>query len=245
MSPATGWRYVGLEYVAGRPAHHVACAGDLWIDIETRLILRTQGPAVDEAGQPIAVEFTEVTEIAFGDQPAALFEAPDGLARISADAYGDYICEGDLPNELMPGISDCPAPEEEATPLPGPSQTPAAAPSEPPTTNECPVAPGDRSQPIGPVAWTPERLTEDWPVPVRPEAAGGGSVLPMPPTYRDRTGDNRSDAYPCIDIRWLMADTSEVHLKLVSKPPPWSCSETRVLLGGSRRAVDRVWHRDR
>ena len=28
---------------------------------------------------------------------------------------------------------------------------------------------------------------------------------------------------PCVDIRWVMADTSEVRLKLVSKPPPWSC----------------------
>ena len=105
---AAGWRYVGLEYVAGRPTHHVACGGDLWIDIETRLILRTQGPAVDDAGQPIPVEFTEVTEIAFGEQPAALFEPPEGLARMSADAYGAYICARDLPNELMPGISDCP-----------------------------------------------------------------------------------------------------------------------------------------
>ena len=226
---ATGWRYVGLEYVAGRPTHHVACGGgDLWIDIETRLILRTREPAVDDELQPIAGQFrtTEVTEIAFGEQPAALFEGPEGLARISADAYGDYICEGGLPNELMPGISDCPAPEEaEATPPPEPSPTPM--PTERPTTNECPVPPGDPSQPIGLLAWTPERLNEDWPAPVRPEAPRGGSVRPMPPTYRDATSDNESDAYPCVDIRWVMADTSEVHLKLVSKPPPWSCSETR------------------
>ena len=106
---AAGWRYVGLEYVAGRPTHHVACGGgDLWIDIETRLILRTQGPAVDDAGQPIPVESTEVTEIAFGEQPAALFEPPEGVARMSADEYSAYICARDLPNELVPGISDCP-----------------------------------------------------------------------------------------------------------------------------------------
>ena len=44
---ATGWRYVGADSVAGRPAHHLACAGDeVWIDDETRLILRspTSGP---------------------------------------------------------------------------------------------------------------------------------------------------------------------------------------------------------
>ena len=90
------------------------------------------------AGQPIAGEFrtTEVTEIAFGEQPAALFEAPEGLARISADEYGDYICEGDLPNELMPGISDCPSPEEaEATPRPSPRPTPSGAPRAQPRTS--------------------------------------------------------------------------------------------------------------
>jgi hypothetical protein len=53
----------------------------------------------------------------------------------------------------------------------------------------------------------------------------------MPPTYRDATSDNESDAYQCVDIRWVMADTSEVHLKLVSKPPPWSCSEPQVCFG--------------
>ena len=40
---ATGWRYVGVEYVAGRPTHHFACVGEIWLDIETRLILRTRG----------------------------------------------------------------------------------------------------------------------------------------------------------------------------------------------------------
>jgi hypothetical protein len=221
--PATGWRYVGLEDVAGRPTHHVACVGDLWIDIETRLILRTQEPAVNDAGQPIPVEFTEVTEIAFGEQPAALFEPPDGVTRISADAYSAYICARDLPNEMAPGISDCPSTEEaEATPPPDPS--PTAMPTVRPDTSECAVPPGDSSAPIGPLAWTPERLNEDWPAPVRPEPPRGGSVRPMLPTYRDATSDNESDAFPCVDIRWVMADTSEVHLKLVSKPP-WSCSE--------------------
>ena len=53
-SAATGWRYIGAEYVAGRPTHHVACVGehaldiDLWLDIETRLILRTREPLTDD-----------------------------------------------------------------------------------------------------------------------------------------------------------------------------------------------------
>ena len=53
----------------------------------------------------------------------------------------------------------------------------------------------------------------------------------MPLTYLDRIDDNGSNAHPCVDIRWVKADTSEVHLKLVSKPPPWSCSETRECVG--------------
>jgi hypothetical protein len=213
---AAGWRYVGLEYVAGRPTHHVACAGDIWIDIETRLILRTQGPAVDDAGQPIPVESIEVTEIAFGEQPAALFEAPEGLTRISMEEYSGYICAGDLPNEIAPGISDCPTAEVEATPPPAPTAMPTVRPN----TSECAAPPGDPREPVGPAAWTQESLREDWPGPVRPEPAGGGIVHPMPLTYLDPTGDTGSDAFPCVDIRAVMADTIDVHLKLDSNQLP-------------------------
>jgi hypothetical protein len=130
---ATGWRYVGLEYVAGRPTHHVACVGDLsldsdlWLDIETRLILRMREPLTDEAGQPIAGQFgtTEVTEIAFGEQPAALFEPPEGVTRMSPEAYRAYLCTRDLPNEEVVGLGareECPTPTEaEPTPLPTPT----------------------------------------------------------------------------------------------------------------------------
>jgi hypothetical protein len=225
---ATGWRYVGVEYVAGRPTHHVACAGklsvdtDLWLDVETRLILRIREPLADDAGQPIPGQFgtTEVTEITFGEQPSALFEAPEGMAHLTSDAYGAYLCTRDvrIEEEVGLGVRDCSTPEAEATPPPEPSPTPM--PTVRPNTSECAVPPGDPSAPIGPLAWTPESLKEDWPAPVRPEPAGGGSVQPMPPTYLDPMDDNRSNAYPCVDIRWVMADTSEVHLKLVSKPPP-------------------------
>jgi hypothetical protein len=112
------------------------------------------------------------------------------------------------------------------TTSPSPSPTATA----PPGPSDCVVPSSDPSEPVGPVAWTPESLNEDWPAPARAEAADG-SVLPMPPPYRDPTGDTGSDGFPCVDIRWLMADTSEVHLKLVSKPPPWSCSETRECFG--------------
>ena len=214
---AAGWRYVGLEYVAGRPTHHVACVGDLWIDIETRLILRTQGPAVDDAGQPIPAEFTEVTEITFGEQPTALFEPPEGPARISMEEYTAYICARDLPNEMAPGISDCPTSEEaEATPLPTPTPMPTARPGQ----SDCAVPPSDPSDPTGSLAWTQESLKEDWPAPVRPEPAGGWSVQSMPLTHLDPTGDTGSDNFPCVDIRGVMADTSDVRLKLVSNQPP-------------------------
>jgi hypothetical protein len=228
---AADWRYVSLEYIAGRPTHHVTCGGgDLWIDIETRLILRTQGPAVDDAGQPIPVEVTEVTEIAFAEQPPALFEPPDGLARLSEEDYVAYVCARDLPNELAPGISDCPSTgEAEATPPPDPSPTPM--PTAPPGPSDCAVRPGDPSEPIGPLAWTPDSLKEDWPAPVRPERAGSGSVQPMPLQYLDPVGDNGSGPFPCVDIQWVLADTSEVQLKLVSKPPPWSCPESRLCVG--------------
>jgi hypothetical protein len=144
-SPAPGWRYVGVEDVAGRPAHHVACVGDLWIDDETRLILRSRQPLNDDAGQPIPGQFetTEVTEIAFGEQPAALFEPPEGLARISEDTYSAYICDQDLPNELMPGISDCPASEEADAPVESPTAVETPVPVETPVAVGTPVAADD------------------------------------------------------------------------------------------------------
>ena len=50
---ATGWRYVGADLVAGRPAHHLACAGEeIWIDDETRLTLRVRQQVIDDAGNP-------------------------------------------------------------------------------------------------------------------------------------------------------------------------------------------------
>ncbi len=124
---ATGWRYVGAEYVAGRPTHHVACVGDLsvdidlWLDIETRLILRTREPETDDAGQPIPGQFgtQEVTEITFGEQPAALFEAPEGVVHMTSEAYSAYLCTRDLRTEEEVGFGtrECAPPEQpEATP---------------------------------------------------------------------------------------------------------------------------------
>jgi len=218
---AAGWRYVGLEYVAGRPTHHVTCTGvDLWLDIESRLILRTQGPAVDGAGQPIRPESTEVTEIEFGEQPAALFESPVGVARLSEDEYLAYLCTaGELPNEQVVGLGPregCPT-EAEATSPPEPSPSPT--PTERPNTSPCAVQPGNVTERDGPLGWTQASMKKDWPAPVRPEPAGGGSVRPMRLTYLDPKRDNGSEAYPCVDIRWVTANTSEVHVKVDSTQP--------------------------
>ena len=223
---ATGWRYVGLEYVAGRPTHHVTCVGelsldiDLWLDIETRLILRTREPLTDDAGQPIpgGFGFTEVTEIAFGEQPAALFGPPEGVVHMTSEAYSAYLCTRDVrtEEEVGFGIRDCPPTEPEATPL----ATPIPMPTVGPDPGDCAVPTRDPSEPIGPLAWTEASLQQDWPAPVRPEPAGGASALPMPPTYIDPSGDTGSEVLPCVDIRAVTGDTSTVRLKLVSNHPP-------------------------
>jgi hypothetical protein len=179
---ATGWRHIGVEYVAGRPTHHVACLGalsldiDLWFDIESRLILRTREPQTDDAGAPIPGQFrtVEVTEIAFGDQPAALFEPPEGVTRMSPEAYAAYLCTHDRPDEERVGLSgireDCSIePEAEATPSPTPTGMPTIRPSLSPS-------PG---RPAGPLAWTEASLQEDWPAPVRLEPDGGAIVQPI------------------------------------------------------------------
>lgn len=216
---ATGWRHVGVEYVAGRPTHHVACVGDLsvdidlWLDIETRLILRTREPETDDAGQLIPGQFgtTEVTEITFGEQPAALFEPPEGVARMPSEAYSEYLCTREVRTDVEVGfgVRDCATPEPEATPRPEATPLPA------PTASVRPRPSG----PAGPLAWSESRLDEDWPAPVRPEPAGGAILEPIlviripgdsescclvnePGRYIDPTGDSGSD------VAWL--DISEV-----------------------------------
>ena len=92
-----GWTYVGLEQVVGRPAYHVRCAGDLWIDVETGLVLRSSGPAVGRDGLPIAgkVHTIEVASLTFAEPSAALFDiaAPAGVAVATDDQHslGDCI----------------------------------------------------------------------------------------------------------------------------------------------------------
>jgi hypothetical protein len=90
-SPSRGWRWIGPETIAGRATHHIACSGELWIDDETRLTLKSRGPALDDAYQPIPGKFRtiEAIEVVLGEPPADLFElrAPDGVATIDDEAY--------------------------------------------------------------------------------------------------------------------------------------------------------------
>lgn len=91
-TPSRGWSWVGGETIAGRPAHHVACAdAELWIDAETSLTLRSQGPRLDEQGRPIArtEQWIEATAVELGAPPADRFElvAPAGVAVLDDPAY--------------------------------------------------------------------------------------------------------------------------------------------------------------
>jgi hypothetical protein len=96
--PGSGWEYVGLDYVVGRPTHHVKCYGDLWIDVETRLTLRSRGPGTDATGRPVADRFgtVEVTDIRFGQPDPALFEIkpPDDAQRLDETQYELKQCIG-------------------------------------------------------------------------------------------------------------------------------------------------------
>jgi hypothetical protein len=92
---AVGWQYIGLEQVLGRPAHHLRCLGDWWIDAETRLVLRSRGVLTDD-GQPAdsSTHTVEVTELDLGPQPDRLFDTttPAGLRVVTPadqDAWED------------------------------------------------------------------------------------------------------------------------------------------------------------
>jgi hypothetical protein len=119
-SPSRGWRWVGVENVAGRPAHHFVCEDELWIDVETRMTLRSRGALLDADRQPVPGQFRtiEATRVAFGQPPAELFamDPPDGAVAVAPD---DYQCSQD------PICSASPRPVVTPMPAPG-SLTPPA-----------------------------------------------------------------------------------------------------------------------
>lgn len=206
---ASGWSYVGAESVAGRPAHHLACVGgDIWIDDETRLILRSRHQVTDDAGNPIpgAVSTIEVTEIKFGEQPATLFElaTPEGVTSVPPGELDAYRCERD---------PVCAAATPTPDPTPGPTSSPTPT-SSPRTTD--PAGPG-------PLAWSKASLKKDWPGPLRTEPAGGAIVQSLArktATYPDPSGDAGSDLYPWVDIRELGVGNFRMTIDLATNLPP-------------------------
>lgn len=129
---SSGWQYIGLEYLLGRPAHHIRCGGDFWIDVETRLILRSHGPLTPD-GQPAnaSTRTIEVTALDFREQPSALFSPakPDGIRIVSrtdqlgyeervsreAQCATDPVCSAPSAPMVTPPPATSPEPPSEAT----------------------------------------------------------------------------------------------------------------------------------
>ena len=118
--PGNAWRYVGSETVAGRPAHHVTCegVGDMWIDVDTRLTLRSQGPLRGPGGWPVPGELhtIEVTSLELGQPPPELFEIepPEGARDLSDEEYQQHQCVryGWCLESPKPLVTPPPAPDQ-------------------------------------------------------------------------------------------------------------------------------------
>jgi hypothetical protein len=93
LDPPDAWQYVGLEELLGRPVHHLRCNGDLWIDVETHLIVRSRGPLTAD-GRPAdeTIHTVEVTSLELAPQPAALFDTtrPGSLRTVTLDEQQTY-----------------------------------------------------------------------------------------------------------------------------------------------------------
>ena len=165
----------------------------------------------------------EVTEIAFGEQPAALFEPPEGIARMPSEEYNEYLCTRPVlhDEEVGFGVRDCAARESDTTPLP------EATPLPTPTASVRPRPSG----PAGPLAWSQASLDEDWPASVRSEPVGGAPVLPLEEAqrsgrvlnvYEDPSGDTGSAVLPWIDIREVQINEggTDLWIELAANLPP-------------------------
>ena len=180
--------------------------------------------------------------------PAALATPPAGSHSIAGcRRTRTYICARDLPNELAPGISDCPTAEAEATPPPEPAPTPM--PTERPNTNECPGSTG-KSEPgrSVPVAWTRESLKEDWPAPVRPRnRCWRERPIDAPAHYKwIPRGTTDLLPHPCVNMPLseplAARSRSNWFFYLQVEVVP---GIAHYQSGGGGRAVDRIWRRDR
>lgn len=128
--PASAWRYIGLERVIDRPAHHIFCGGEFWVDVETRLILRSRGPLTAD-GRPIedTTRTIEVTALELRDQPSALFDPvkPTGIRTVTRDEQVAYE-ESAAQEAACAADPVCAAPE---VALPTPSAEQGAEPPAP------------------------------------------------------------------------------------------------------------------
>ena len=114
----TVWEYVALEYLIGRPTHHVACGDSaMWMDIETTLPLRS----INAQGGDLPTTQYDVLELAVGPQPPGLFVPPADLAVIGDlefNCASDPACESPpTPRPSQPPtVTPPPAPGKFATP---------------------------------------------------------------------------------------------------------------------------------
>jgi len=128
---ASGWTYVGTESIVGRPTFHVTCdGGDLWIDVQTRLILRSKGPEQNATVVPVdgqsdpgaskAIETIEVTDLELGQQPADLFglAQPVGVATMSSNDYECLVYPAGCPSLSPPQPAYTPLARAIQGPLP-------------------------------------------------------------------------------------------------------------------------------
>ncbi len=118
------WEHHGFDTVAGRPAHHItACVVDLWIDVETLLVLRSEAaggltPNPDADRPPRLGErvVREAVEFVVGPQDAALFD----IARMTGGAEVMTVAE----HQCRTDPASCGAavvPPVEIEPLPEPA----------------------------------------------------------------------------------------------------------------------------
>ena len=211
----TRWRQAGATLVlkTSRDAPRTASrapATSGWtprsrIDIETRLILRSESRwPMTLVGRSGPVRHDRGHRDRIRRAAGSAVRTAGGPRPHSENEYSAYICGQDLPNELMPGISDCPAPERRRLRRRR-SPRRLARPTAPPARGGCAVPPGDSSEPIGRLTWTQESLKQDGPAGSAPSpleaerpthapyASGplGRHRIRCVPLHRHRRGDGR------------------------------------------------------
>jgi hypothetical protein len=109
----TPWTYVNLEYLLGRPTHHVACGrSSMWLDVETGIPMRSER----YQEKPYMVSVFVVREFEIGLQPPELFEPPADLPVVTNAEFRCSTEPSSCAGSEPPLASDPPMP----TPPPAP-----------------------------------------------------------------------------------------------------------------------------